>query len=378
MKKSVKEVKEEFASANLTRKQELCKMYEADERAGVQSLVKQTRKECVKLAAEYERLESMLVYEKKYRSYALICGIDEAGRGPLAGPVAAGAVILPKDSRILYLNDSKQLTPARREELYEEIQKEAVSIGVGIVDAARIDEINILNATYEAMRQAIAQLSPQPDLLLNDAVTIPRVDIPQVPIIKGDAKSLSIAAASVIAKVTRDRMMVAYDKQYPQYGFAKHKGYGTKEHIQKLQEYGPCPLHRRTFIGHFVDVDGEESIQKANYRQRGSYYEEVAASYLKKQGYQILERNYRCPKGEIDLIALDKETLVFIEVKFRKESTAGDPAEAVSGKKQRRILETAKWYLMERKLSFDRPLRFDVVAICGSDVKLYQNAFYAE
>lgn len=205
-----------------------------------------------KLQAERDRLEGMKAYERQYGSYSAICGIDEAGRGPLAGPVVAGAVILPEDCEILFLNDSKKLSEARREALYPEIQEKASAWAVGIAGWERIDEINILQATYEAMRQAIAALSTAPDLLLNDAVTIPGVDIPQVPIIKGDAKSASIGAASIIAKVTRDRMMVEYHSLYPQYGFDANKGYGTKAHIEALQQYGPCPIHRRSFIGHFI------------------------------------------------------------------------------------------------------------------------------
>ena len=205
-----------------------------------------------KLQAELERLEGMLVYEREYRPLGVVCGIDEVGRGPLAGPVVAGAVILPEDCQILYLNDSKKLTERRRELLYEEIMEKAVAVGLGVVSQERIDEINILQATYEAMRQAIGNLKVKPDLLLNDAVTIPEVVIPQVPIIKGDAKSVSIAAASIVAKVTRDRLMEEYDKEYPEYGFAKHKGYGTAAHIAALKEFGPTPIHRRTFITKFV------------------------------------------------------------------------------------------------------------------------------
>ena len=184
--------------------------------------------------------------------YSYICGIDEAGRGPLAGPVVAGAVILPKDCRILYINDSKKLSEKRRNELFDIIKEEAVTYGIGIIDAARIDEINILQATYEAMHEAVNKLAVKPDILLNDAVTIPGIDVKQIPIIKGDAKSLSIAAASVLAKVTRDRIMEEYDKKYPEYGFAKHKGYGTKQHIQALEQFGASPIHRRTFITKFV------------------------------------------------------------------------------------------------------------------------------
>lgn len=205
-------------------------------------------KKALKLAQEKERVENMCVYEKEYEPFSYICGIDEAGRGPLAGPVVAGAVVLPKGCRILYVNDSKKLSEKKREMLYDVILNEAVSVGVGIVSPERIDEINILNATYEAMREAINNLTVKPDILLNDAVTIPDVDIEQVPIIKGDAKSLSIASASIIAKVTRDRLMYHYDELYPEYGFAKHKGYGTKLHTDVLKEIGPCPIHRKTFI----------------------------------------------------------------------------------------------------------------------------------
>lgn len=210
------------------------------------------RKQEEKLLKELERTESMSVYEKEYDMCRYICGIDEVGRGPLAGPVVAGAVILPKDNPILYLNDSKKLSAKKRELLYDEIMEKAVAAGIGIAGPQRIDEINILQATYEAMRMAIADLKVRQDILLNDAVTIPEVDIPQVPIIKGDAKSVSIAAASIIAKVTRDRLMVEYDAVLPGYDFAKNKGYGTKAHIAGLKELGPSPIHRATFIRNFV------------------------------------------------------------------------------------------------------------------------------
>ena len=218
-------------------------------------LAKQKEKEAkaaAKLEKELLRIESLMVFEHEYEGYGLIAGIDEVGRGPLAGPVMAGAVILPKDHPILYLNDSKKLTEKKREELYEVIMKEAVAVGIGMASKQRIDEINILNATYEAMREAIGKLAPQPNILLNDAVKIPGVSIRQVPIIKGDAKSASIAAASIVAKVTRDRLMAEYEKIYPGYGFAKNKGYGTAEHIAAIKEMGPCPIHRRSFIKNFI------------------------------------------------------------------------------------------------------------------------------
>lgn len=209
-------------------------------------------KQAARLAKERERLEAMSVYEKKYASCLAICGIDEVGRGPLAGPVVAGAVILPRDTEILYLNDSKKLSEKKREALYDEIMEKAVAVGIGMASPARIDEINILQATYEAMRMAIDKLEVRPDLLLNDAVTIPGVEISQVPIVKGDAKSISIAAASIVAKVTRDRMMKEYEEIFPGYDFASNKGYGTKAHIQALKTLGPCVIHRRSFIGNFV------------------------------------------------------------------------------------------------------------------------------
>lgn len=205
-----------------------------------------------RLEKELLRLDAMREFERQYEGCGLICGIDEAGRGPLAGPVVAGAAILPADCQILYLNDSKKLSEKRREELFLEIKDKALAWSVGTASPGRIDEINILQATYEAMREALSGLSEAPAVLLNDAVTIPQVSIRQIPIIKGDAKSVSIAAASVLAKVTRDHMMVEYDKMFPQYGFAKHKGYGTAVHIAAIKEFGPTPIHRRSFIKNFA------------------------------------------------------------------------------------------------------------------------------
>ena len=210
------------------------------------------KKQQEKLEKELARLKAMSVYEEQYASCSYICGIDEVGRGPLAGPVVAGAVILPKDHTILYLNDSKKLSEKKRELLYDEIMEHAVATGIGMVGPARIDEINIRQATYEAMRMAIENLQVKPDVLLNDAVTIPEVEIPQVPIIKGDAKSISIAAASIIAKVTRDRLMKEYDQVIPGYDFAGNKGYGTKAHLEGLRRLGPSPIHRRTFIRNYI------------------------------------------------------------------------------------------------------------------------------
>ena len=224
-KQSISAIREIFAAASETELPALYLEYEEDSRAGVQNLIQKYQKQEEALKKERERTEQMKIYEHKYEDLGWICGIDEVGRGPLAGPVVAGAVILPRDSKILYLNDSKQLTAKKRDELYDVIMREAVAVGIGYASPARIDEINILQATYEAMREAIS---------------------------KGDAKSVSIAAASIVAKVTRDRLMEEYDKVLPGYGFASNKGYGSAEHIAALKEIGPSPIHRQSFIGHFV------------------------------------------------------------------------------------------------------------------------------
>lgn len=250
--KSISLIRSEFKAASLDELPQLISAYENDERLQVADIVGKARRKLEALEKEIQRTEKMKEYEKKYSDCEYICGIDEVGRGPLAGPVVTGAVILPKDCDILYLNDSKQLSEKKREELYDVIMDKAVGVGIGFNSPSRIDEINILNATYEAMAQGISKLPVKPDILLNDAVTIPGVYIKQVPIIKGDAKSISIAAASIVAKVTRDRLMVKYDEVYPEYGFASNKGYGSASHIEALKKYGPTPIHRRSFIGNFI------------------------------------------------------------------------------------------------------------------------------
>lgn len=250
---SIKDIKQLFEQAEKEQWNALFSQYKTDERAGVQKLITQYENKLLKHKKEQERLYRMLEFERKYGDeFCCICGIDEAGRGPFAGPVVAGAVILPKGLTIEGLNDSKQVSAKKREELYDEIKEKAVSVGIGMSSPARIDEINILQATYEAMREAISKLEVTPQILLNDAVTIPDVIIPQVPIIKGDAKSISIGAASIIAKVTRDRLMKEYAKLMPEYDFASNKGYGSSAHISALKKYGPSPIHRATFIKNFI------------------------------------------------------------------------------------------------------------------------------
>ena len=229
------------------------KAFSDDERAGVKKLVETATKRLDALYKEIARIDTMKKYEKEYENLGYLCGIDEVGRGPLAGPVYAAAVILPKDCDILYLNDSKKLSEKKREELYDVIMEKAVAVGIGSSTCERIDEINILQATYEAMTKAVNSLSVKPGGLLIDAVHIPQLEeYKQISIIKGDAKSVSIAAASIVAKVTRDHVMKDYAKEYPEYGFDSNKGYGSADHISAIKKYGPCPIHRRSFIGNFV------------------------------------------------------------------------------------------------------------------------------
>lgn len=263
MSESIGQIKQKFEKAQDCELSVLYETYSGDGRSGVKSLISQYKRREEKLLAEQLRLKEMRKFETMYKEYIYICGIDEVGRGPLAGPVVAGAVILPENCEIFYINDSKKLSAKRREKLYDEIMQKAVATGIGMASPARIDEINILQATYEAMRNAVAQLNPVPEILLNDAVTIPKITIPQVPIIKGDAKSISIAAASIIAKVTRDRLMEEYDKILPGYGFAENKGYGTANHIEALKKLGATPIHRKSFIKNF-DIAAWENYDADN------------------------------------------------------------------------------------------------------------------
>ena len=246
------EIKKQF---QVEEEADICRLieeYQTDERAGVQKLVDSARKKLERRNQERQRMEQMKRYEREYAEYTYIAGMDEVGRGPLAGPVVTCAVILPKDCDLLYINDSKKVSAKLREKLCGEIKEVALDYQIGMADHTVIDEINILQATYKAMRDCVSGMQVQPDLLLNDAVTVPGISIPQVPIVKGDAKSISIAAASIVAKVTRDAMMEQYDKLYPEYDFASNKGYGSAKHIEAIKKYGPCPIHRRTFIQNFL------------------------------------------------------------------------------------------------------------------------------
>ncbi len=216
-----------------------------DKRSGVQRLWRKFQRE----QTERSRVKALYMYEHTALAEGaeLIAGVDEAGRGPLAGPVVVGAVILPMDLFLPKLNDSKKLTPRARDILYDEICEKAIAMHCSIIDAETIDRVNIYQATMNGMYEAILALDPPPQKVLIDAVRLEKLPMPSLSIVQGDAKSASIAAASIIAKVTRDRLMVQYDAKYPEYGFAQHKGYGTAQHLKALRTYGPCPIHRRSF-----------------------------------------------------------------------------------------------------------------------------------
>ena len=352
------------------------------------------QKKEARMQAEIERVEQMRAFEaeivRRAGGSGLICGIDEAGRGPLAGPVAAAAVILPEDLILPYLNDSKKVTEKRREALFLKIKEKALAWSVIMVPPERIDEINILQATYEAMRQAVSSLQVRPGVLVNDAVTIPGIDILQVPVIKGDAKCISVAAASILAKVTRDSYMKEMDALYPQYGFAGHKGYGTRAHCQAILDYGPSPIHRRSFLGKIlagkedaVNQPGEPgdkpdflfSGRVPSGRETGQRGEETAVRFLSDRGVRILERNFRDRDGEIDIIGEEDGTLVFFEVKYRSSARWGDPAEAVTPEKQRTISRTARYYLYKTGRGTEIPMRFDVVCVTGKEIRWIRDAF---
>ena len=365
---SISEIKEILSSCSMEELPEQMKQFEADSRKGVQTALASFRKKYEKHQQELARLEEILTYERGLWEvgYNLIAGIDEVGRGPLAGPVVAAAVILPKECKIEGVNDSKKLSAKKREELYDIILEKAVSYGIGIVSNERIDEINILQATYEAMREALSQLKPKAEYILADAVTIPMVSTPQRGIVKGDAKSISIGAASIIAKVYRDRLMEAYEEVYPGYGFASNKGYGAAEHIEGLKKLGTTPIHRKTFLKNLLPQEGDTTTDKGH---RG---EALAAKQMEKMGYEILERNFHALKGEIDIIAKKDNVIVFTEVKYRKNEEMGTPAEAVNHWKQQHIIRAAKVYIAQKclmEMGYD--FRFDVAEVLASEGKTY-------
>jgi len=302
----------------------------------------------------------MLEYEQKHWSSGkeYIAGIDEAGRGPLAGPVVSSAVILPHGIELPEVKDSKKISEKKRERLYDEINDAALAVGVGIVHEEEIDEKNILQGTYQAMRQSIGQLSVKPDILLVDGNKADIKHYEQESIIDGDQKSLSIAAASIIAKVTRDRMMRQYDIVFPQYGFAKHKGYGTKQHMEAIISRKASPIHRKSF-----NPVSNHLPSFAYYKRNhliGKLGEQLVACQMIRNGHEIMETNYNVPKvGEIDIISQEKDILVFTDVKTQTAGTEwGDCRSQVDEKKSDRVMNAVQHYMDENELDFD--FRFDI------------------
>ncbi len=349
----------------------LARILQEDHRAGVKKKAVSLMKKYEKYQAEQLRLDAIKMRETYHHKNGIsyIAGIDEVGRGPLFGPVVAAAVIMPEHSRIEGVNDSKKLSAQKREELYGLILKEAVAIGRGIVDNNVIDEINILNATKLAMTTAVSNLSVRPELLILDAVEID-CDIPQESVIKGDANVYSIACASIVAKVERDRMLDEYAKIYPHYGLEKNKGYGTQEHLDGINKFGSTPLHRKTFISK-VDFTSDSL---------GKRCEEFVKNYLVNTlDYTLLAQRYKSSGGEIDLIMQDGKEIVFVEVKGRDINSNFEGEDAVTHSKKRRIIHAAQSYLDGREVS----CRFDVIALKYNaeegkikNLRHYKNAFY--
>ena len=297
--------------------------------------------------------------------YSLIAGVDEVGRGPLAGPVIAAAVILDPDADVQcydQLRDSKALSPAQRERLAPLISEAALGVGIGAAGPEEIDALGIVPATRAAMARAVASLSVQPGHLLIDAVPLPEAGIPFRALIKGDARCRSIAAASIVAKVARDRLMLQEDVSHPGYGFANHKGYATPEHLECLARLGPCPIHRRSFDPVRTMTQPDAGPRSSMRRSRGRAAEESAARYLEAHGYQVLERNFSCRWGEIDIVARQGETIAFVEVKARRNDRLGSALEAVTPLKQHRLILTAQEYLQRHGVQ-ETPWRIDVIAV---------------
>ena len=297
-----------------------------------------------------ERWRDMQAYTEELVSqgYQAIAGVDEAGRGPLAGPVVAAACILPLDRQFPGLNDSKKMTVRRRETLYQDIIENAISYSIVPVSAEIIDLINIRNATLQGMAAAVRSLKVMPDIVLTDAMALQGFSIPVQAIIKGDSKVNCIAAASVLAKVSRDRLMREYDAFYPGYGFAQHKGYGTKAHYQALDDLGSCSIHRQSFL-----KDKQEDTRSLSVNRLGEKCEREVANHLSRQGFAIIGHRFSIHNvGEIDLICLRGDTIYFVEVKARSVSSQyGGLAEAITNEKIKRIRSTAAIFLRDNKLS---------------------------
>jgi ribonuclease HII len=303
------------------------------------------------------------------QGFGCIVGIDEAGRGPLAGPVVAACVHLPFRIELPGITDSKKLTPPQREDAYARIMENASAVGVGECTSQEIDSCNILRATHLAMVRALQTCRAAADLALIDGLPVPRFPIPQRALVKGDARSKSIAAASIIAKVTRDRMMRSFDQQYPGYRFAENMGYPTPDHLTLLRELGPCPIHRRSFApvaqAYRLHNPTAEPLQPSltlDPREDGRIGETVAAAHLRRTGWQILSSNFRVTEGEIDIVASKAGTTAFCEVKTHRHTRGYRPAARVDADKQRRIILAAEQWLAQNPVG-GASVRFDVLEV---------------
>lgn len=296
--------------------------------------------------------------------YARVAGLDEAGRGPLAGPVVAACVLLPLGISLDGVADSKTLTPSARVSAFDAIRATALAIGIGKAEAAEIDSLNVLRATHLAMCRAYEACEPRPDFVLVDGLPVPSLPIRHQAIVKGDVTSMSIAAASVVAKVTRDRIMEQLDCDHPDYGFAQHKGYPTPEHLAALQRLGPSPEHRRSFepvrrvLGQTTFFPQGETMPTLS----GARGEALARLYLERIGHRIMETDYRCGRYQIDIVSLDDDTLVFVEVKTSSTYIADRSTDIVSHPQRRRIAQAARAFLANYGGTY-RECRFDVIEV---------------
>ena len=399
-------------------------LLEKDRRVGVRRLVVERRRRDTREQAETQRRERLLHFERHLwaQGVSRVAGVDEAGRGCLAGPVVAAAVVLLPDCAIAKIDDSKKLSRTQREVLYEEIMAQALAVGIGQVEADEIDRLNILQASLKAMRLALEDLHTPPDRVLIDGHLPARSPYPEQAIIDGDARSLSIAAASIVAKVHRDRLMCECDVRYPEYGFAAHKGYGSAAHLAALDAHGPCPLHRRSFgpvaalvteprselflrfeegiydcanlaeldrLGQLVKEAAAELTADELAALRGAYREQrdklgdtgrrgeaEAETYLEERGYRIRARRYRAAGGEIDLVAEEKGELVFVEVKASQR--ASRPEQRVDRAKRQRLTRAAQHYIQYCAVA-DTVCRFDVLAVWlsadGAVIEHWPDAF---
>lgn len=341
----------------------LCTMLEMDRRSGVRRLAVQARKQRCRQLAERARLRRIMEHEQRWWQSGLtrVAGVDEVGRGCLAGPVVAAAVILSPGVSIDGIDDSKKLDRGLRQSLCLEIEQQALAIALSQVEAERIDEVNILEASMEAMRHALADLDPPPQQALIDGNRAPGGRFPEVAIIDGDARSISIAAASIVAKVHRDRLMTQHHETYPVYGFCSNKGYASRQHLRALDQHGPCPLHRKSFS----PVAPREEDGRQLHLELGAQGETVAAEYLRSRGYRILERGYRAAGAEIDIVVEMGGCIAFVEVKSsRSEVMEYNPEERVRARKREHLIRASRIYARDHQpRGRVGSYRFDVIAV---------------